>query len=69
MNNIMTGNSTAMVVSSINMVIDNIACFAEAFRGNIRGIKVDVSIMDNAKTWHTLSQRVFRNGSVHTAVH
>ncbi len=50
-------------------LVRNIAEFAKPFKGNIRGVKIDVSILDSNKVWHTHSQRAFKNGSIHIKQH
>lgn len=55
------------VANPANIALRNILDFARSFE-NIQGIKVDVAVQDNGK-WHTLTQRVFKNGSIHVRKH
>lgn len=60
---LVVGNSK--LVKPINMVVNNFVDFVKPFRENISGIRIELSIKDNHKQWHTMTQRIFKNGNIH----
>ena len=55
-------NKTQSYISS------NFSAFLNHFSGNTTGLIFSVSIRDNTGDWHTKTQRIFKNGSVHTKI-
>ena len=59
----MTSNNN--VATSAGLILKNFSDFANSHSGNVSGVKVSMSIKDCQGNWHTLSQRLFKNGSIH----
>lgn len=68
-NSLMNKNSVSELAKASNMITRNFSEFAQSYKGNTSGIKVAVSIKDNQGIWHTMTQRLFKNGSIHIAKH
>lgn len=45
--------------------MEDFSDFANSHSGNVSGVKVSMSIKDCQGNWHTLSQRLFKKGSIH----
>lgn len=54
--------------SSSSMVARNFAEFARMHAGDITGVKLSMSLRDNNGMWHTCTQRLFKNGSIHSTI-
>ena len=66
-NHLMVFNNN--VTTSAGLMMKNFSDFANSFGGNVSGVKISMSLKDGRGNWHTLSQRLFKNGSIHITNH
>ena len=63
MNNIIKrGNS---LTQSTEIIARNFSDFRRSFDGNISGVEMVLRLKDNNGSWHSMTQRQFKNGSIH----
>lgn len=63
-NNLIFRNSAKMSLAT-NVSSKFFSEFLHSFDGNNTGVRAALSVRDNQGIWHTMTQRPFKNGSIH----